>query len=194
MEDVTNVVIVGVGGQGILLASTIISRVAVDAGHDVKSNEVHGMAQRGGSVISQIRYGSKIYSPLVMKGTAHFLLALEKAEALRYLHLCSETTTAVVNNLAIVPVTVTSGDARYPENAEHLLKEQIKNCHFVEAEEIAVKAGSIRTMNVVLIGALSNFIPFEQDAFEAAIRGSVKEKFIEMNIEAFRRGRTVTSQ
>jgi len=190
---VTNVVIVGVGGQGILLASTIVSRVAVLAGHDVKNNEVHGMAQRGGSVISQIRFGPRVYSPLVMKGTAHFLLALEEAEALRYLYLCNGKTAAVVNSLQIVPVTVTSGKARYPENAEQVLRKQLPDCRFIQAQQIAEEVGNIRTMNVVLIGAISNLLPFEADAFEEAIKSSVKPKFVDINIEAFQRGRAVTA-
>ena len=118
MDDIKNILLVGVGGQGIILASTIISQAALLAGHDVKNNEVHGMAQRGGSVVSQIRFGKRVYSPLIQRGTADYVISLEKLETVRYLHFCNPETKVVVNNLEIVPVTVTSGGAEYPKNID----------------------------------------------------------------------------
>ena len=189
MSDVTNVVLVGVGGQGIILASTIISETAVLKGYDVKNNEVHGMAQRGGSVISQIRFGKQVHSPLIKNGSADFVLSLEKLETLRYLHLYNTKTKLIVNNLEIVPVTVTSGAYEYPQDLDEKLTSIFKYIQFIDAESIAKKAGSIRTANVVLIGALSHYLPLEDELFIKAIKSSVKSNYIDMNINAFNKGR-----
>lgn len=189
MNDVTNVVLVGVGGQGIILASTIISETAVLKGFDVKNNEVHGMAQRGGSVISQIRFGAQVHSPLIKNGSADFVLSLEKLETLRYLHLYNTETKLIVNNLEIVPVSVTSGAYEYPQDLDKKLTSTFKYIQFIDAESIAKKVGSIRTANVVLIGALSHYLPLEDELFIKAIRSSVKSNYIDMNIDAFHEGR-----
>jgi len=189
MDEITNFVIVGVGGQGILLASAVISEAVVLAGFDVKSNEVHGMAQRGGSVISQIRFGSKVYSPLVQEGSAHFVISLEKLETLRYFKLYNKETKVVVNNLEIVPVTVTSGTTEYAQDIDSVLKKSISDLHFVDAENIARKAGNVRAANVVLIGAMSNYLSFDDELFERAIENSVKKQYIDLNIKSFHLGK-----
>lgn len=189
MEEVKNVLLVGVGGQGIILASTILSRAALLTGHDVKNNEVHGMAQRGGSVVCQIRFGKKVHSPLISRGSAHYLIALEKLEALRYLEFCSRTTKVVVNRQKIIPVTVTSGDAEYPEDIEDILNRKLDHVQFVDALKIANEVGNDRAANVVLIGAMSGGLPFEDNVFEQAIEASVKKGFLDMNIKAFYRGK-----
>jgi indolepyruvate ferredoxin oxidoreductase beta subunit len=189
MEDIRNVLLVGVGGQGIILASTIISQAALLSGHDVKSNEVHGMAQRGGSVVSQIRFGKKVFSPLIRNGSAHYVISLEKLETIRYLHFCNPETRVVVNNLEIVPVTVTSGDAEYPKDIDRILNEKLKYVDMIDAIDIAKKAGNIKAANVVLIGAMSRHLPFEDRVFERAIGESVKKEFLDMNIRAFYSGK-----
>jgi indolepyruvate ferredoxin oxidoreductase beta subunit len=189
MEGVKNVLLVGVGGQGIILASTILSQAALLAGHDVKNNEVHGMAQRGGSVVSQIRFGEKVHSPLIRRGTAHYLISLEMLEALRYLEFCNSATKVVVNRQKIVPVTVTSGDAVYPNNIEEVLNERLDHVEFVDALKVAREVGSIKIANVVLVGAMSRHLPLTDRVFERAIEISVKKEFISMNIEAFYRGK-----
>lgn len=191
MEEVKNVLLVGVGGQGIILASTIISQAALLAGHDVKNNEVHGMAQRGGSVISQIRFGKEVHSPLIRRGSAHYLISLEKLEALRYLEYCNRGTKVVVNRQEIVPVTVTSGGAEYPEDIEETLKERLDNVEFVDALRIAREAGSTKAVNVVLIGAMSRHLPFDDSVFESAIEAFVKKAFLDMNIKAFYLGKEI---
>jgi indolepyruvate ferredoxin oxidoreductase beta subunit len=189
MEDIRNILLVGVGGQGIILASTIISQAALLSGHDVKSNEVHGMAQRGGSVVSQIRFGEKVFSPLIQHGSAHYVISLEKLETIRYLHFCNSETRVVVNNLEIVPVTVTSGDAEYPKDIDRILNDKLKYVDIIDAVDIAKKAGNIKAANVVLIGAMSRHFPFEDRVFERAIGESVKKKFLDMNIRAFYSGK-----
>jgi len=189
MESVVNFVIVGVGGQGILLASSIISEVAVLSGFDVKSNEVHGMAQRGGSVISQIRYGEKVYSPLIMEKTAHYLVSMEKAEALRYRYLCNSGTRVVVNDLEVVPVTVTSGKSEYPEDIDGILERSFSSFNMIKAQDIALKAGSNRATNVVLIGAVSHYLDFDDELYLQAIKNLVKKQYIDINIKAFYMGK-----
>ena len=188
-NGVTNFVLVGVGGQGIILASTIVSESAVLAGYDVKNNEVHGMAQRGGSVISQIRFGPHVYSPLIKKQSAHYVISLEKLETLRYRHLYNPETRMVVNNLKITPVTVTSGTSEYPADIDKYLTENFQHVAIIDANSIAEEAGNLKTANVVIIGAMSNFLPFGDEIFEAAIRNSVKKNYIDLNIEAFYRGK-----
>lgn len=189
MDDVTNFVLVGVGGQGIILASTIISETAVLAGFDVKNNEVHGMAQRGGSVISQIRFGKQVYSPIIRKKSAHYVISLEKLETLRYLHLCNTDTRLIVNNLQNVPVTVTSGNSEYPSDIDKHLTQTFKHIRFIDANQIAEEVGNIRTANVVLIGAMSNFLHFDDKIFEKAICNSVKKNYADINLKAYYRGK-----
>ncbi len=195
MEGIFDIVIVGVGGQGIILASSILAEVALYCGYDVKTNEVHGMAQRGGSVISQIRFGEKVYSPLVKSGDADLLIGLEKLEAVRGLKYCSRDSKVVVNNRKIPPITVSSGDSKYPddEEIERIIKDNIENYFFIPAEKVALEVGNIRTENVVMLGASSNFLPFSSEDFERAIKKLVKKEYIDVNIEAFNRGRELTS-
>jgi indolepyruvate ferredoxin oxidoreductase beta subunit len=187
--DVTNFVLVGVGGQGIILASTIVSEAAMIAGHDVKNNEVHGMAQRGGSVISQIRFGPQVYSPLIKKQSADFVISLEKLETLRYLHLYNPETKMVVNDLKITPVTVTSGKSEYPGDIDKYLTDSFQHVKIIDANRIAEDAGNIKAANVVIIGAMSSYLPFGDDIFEAAINNSVKKNYVDLNIECFYRGK-----
>ncbi len=182
-------VLAGVGGQGILLASEIIAQAARIAGFDVKTNEVHGMAQRGGSVIGQIRYGKKVYSPLVAKGQAKVLGALERIEALRYADYLSDDGLVAVNSQMMVPVTVSMGMSTYPDNAEQLLKEKFKNLIYFDAGAIAAGLGNVKIANVVLLGALSKGLDLPLEVWKEAIKVSVKPKFVELNINAFEAGR-----
>ena len=189
MDEVKNILLVGVGGQGIILASTILSQAALLAGHDVKNNEVHGMAQRGGSVVAQIRFGKKVFSPLIGRGQADYLLALEKLEALRYLEFCNSGTKVVVNNQEIMPVTVTSGGAEYPKDIEKVLTERLEHVRIIDALSVAKEAGNEKAANVVMIGAMSLFLPFGEELFSEAISSSVKKRFVDINIKAFYGGR-----
>jgi indolepyruvate ferredoxin oxidoreductase beta subunit len=190
MENkITSVVMAGVGGQGILLASEITAQAAMLAGFDVKTNEVHGMAQRGGSVLGQIRYGKKVYSPLVAKGTANVLLALEQIEALRFSDYLADGGFAVVNAQAIIPVTVSSGAAKYPGDIKAKLDDVFKKLVFIDAAKIAIELGNIRTANVVLLGAMSKHLDLPIDCWEKAIEKAVKGKYTELNQKAFEAGR-----
>ncbi|MBF0478075.1 MAG: indolepyruvate oxidoreductase subunit beta [Candidatus Omnitrophica bacterium] len=188
-DTIVSIVIAGVGGQGILLASDITALAALNAGFDVKTNEVHGMAQRGGSVIGQIRYGKKVYSPLVKKGTAQVLAGLERIEILRYAEYLAKDGLAVVNSQMIIPVTVSMGVSKYPADAKQLLESTFPRLVYFDAGVEAAKLGNIKAANVVLLGAISNGIGLPLEAWTGAITKRVPQKFLDLNIKAFMAGR-----
>ena len=172
-----------------MLASAIVARAAMAAGHEVKTNEVHGMAQRGGSVVAQIRYGSQVHSPLVAERSARALVALEKIEAIRFAHYMAPDGLAVVSTQQIVPVTVSSGNAEYPADADDRLRKLFPRLVAVDAGGIALELGNARTANVVVIGALSNGLDLPVDAWRTAVSQSVKPQYLEVNVKAFDAGR-----
>ncbi|GHT23588.1 indolepyruvate oxidoreductase [Planctomycetales bacterium] len=185
----TSIVLVGVGGQGILLASEVVAQAAMNSGYDVKTNEVHGMAQRGGSVVAQIRYGKEVFSPIVAKKTAKVLASLERIECLRYIDYLAEDGLAVVSDQKIVPVTSSSGGVPYPEVDEKVLSQYFPNLVYLQAVSLAAELGNIKIANVILVGALSAHLDLPEDAWKEAIRKSVKEKLADINIKAFQAGR-----
>lgn len=189
MTKITNCVLAGVGGQGILLASSIISRVAMSVGLDVKTNEVHGMAQRGGSVLAQIRFGKEVFSPMVKRGTVDYLIALEIVEALRYADYLSPGGLVLASTQRIVPITVSTGAFKYPDVPEKLLKERFPNVVLCPCLEIAERLGEPRAANVVMIGLFSKFIPLSEQVFIEAMKKLIKPKYLEVNKRAFRAGR-----
>lgn len=188
----SDVVLVGVGGQGIVLASKLLAEAAFRAGYDVKASEVHGMAQRGGSVLAQVRFGKKVFSPLVPSGMADFLVGLEEVEALRYAGYLGDEGWAIVNRRKIVPVTVSSGSFKYPEDIERRLRARFERLVLVEGERLAREAGSARTENVVLLGALSNFLEVPLGIWEEVIVHLVPRS-TEANLRAFSLGREATA-
>jgi indolepyruvate ferredoxin oxidoreductase beta subunit len=185
---VTGIVMVGVGGQGILLAAQIAARAALIAGNDVKTNEVHGMAQRGGSVVAQIRYGARVFSPLVPEGSASVILSLERIEALRFADYLAPGGLAVVSTQAIVPVTVSSGQATYPADAEERLRKRFRRLVFVDAVSVAEKLCDTRVANVVLLGAMSTALSLPRESWAEAIAQCVKPRFVDVNRKAFEEG------
>jgi indolepyruvate ferredoxin oxidoreductase beta subunit len=189
VAKVTNVLLVGVGGQGTILAARILSGVLQEAGYDVKMSEVHGMSQRGGSVVTFVRYGDKVYSPLVDKGKADIILSFEKLEALRWLPYLKADGTMVVNDLALLPAPVLMGKAEYPYNALDILREKEKKLIALDAAKIAAEeAGNIRTQNVVLLGALAKHMDIPTETWEKVIRESVPPKTVDANLKAFAAG------
>lgn len=188
-NETTSVVLVGVGGQGILLASTIVARAAMLAGFDVKTNEVHGMAQRGGSVIAQIRYGAQVHSPLVTPGEARVLGSFECIEALRCAHYLAPGGLAVVSTQAIVPVTVSSGQAKYPADSDERLSAAFPRLVALDAAEVATTLGDIRAANMVLLGALSAGLELDEALWRQAIEKSVAPRTVALNVKAFEAGR-----
>ncbi len=185
-----NVIICGVGGQGILLASELLSLVAVEAGFDVKKSEVHGMAQRGGSVVSHVRIAGKVHSPLVEEGTCDAILSFEKGEVLRYIHyLRPGQGICIVNDLEIIPLMVTAGLDTYPENVIERISEHARTVHLIDGIALAKEAGDPRTLNVAFLGVLSNYMDIPEATWKKVIERRVPPKTVEMNLRAFEMGR-----
>ncbi|NLS93512.1 MAG: indolepyruvate oxidoreductase subunit beta [Planctomycetaceae bacterium] len=187
-QDTVSVVLAGVGGQGILLASEILARAALAAGFDVKTNEVHGMAQRGGSVIAQVRFGREVFSPLVARGSARVLGALERVEALRQHQFLASDGLAVVSSQMVVPVTVSSGQAAYPADVEQRLRAAFPRLVYVDAVEKATRLGNHRAANLVVLGAMAHALDLPDEAWHEAVRSSVKPQHVEVNLKAFAAG------
>lgn len=190
-NEITSVVLAGVGGQGILLASDIVAHAAIQAGFDVKTNEVHGMAQRGGSVIAQVRYGKTVHSPLVPERSAQVLGSLEKVEAIRFAHYLAPGGLAVVSSQEVIPVTVSSGESHYPADAAERLARLFSRLIYVDAVERARGLGDIRAANTLLLGALSTGLGLPVEAWMAALDACVREKHRRVNQEAFNLGRSL---
>ena len=182
-----NIMIVGVGGQGTLLTSRILGKLATGAGYDVKLSEVHGMAQRGGSVVTFVRYGEKVSEPIVEEGQADVLIAFERLEALRYLHFLKKDGVVIVNDWRIDPITVVTGVASYPENVLDTLKEMRKTI-VVEATAEAKKLGAPKAFNIIVLGAAARHMGFEKQDWLSVIETTVPPKTIEVNKQAFEIG------
>lgn len=182
-----NIMIVGVGGQGTLLASRILGKVAIKEGFDVKVSEVHGMSQRGGSVVTYVKYGEKVYSPIIDRGEADLILAFEMLEAMRALPYLKKGGKMIANTQKINPMPVITGAAQYPENIEEKLKTKI-DLQAVDALSLAEKAGTIKAVNVVLIGLLAKSMDVDKNVWLEVIKETVPEKFLDVNIKAFELG------
>jgi len=183
--------LVGVGGQGVLLASDILAQVGLKAGYDVKKAEVHGMAQRGGSVVSHVRWAEKVLSPLIGQGEVDYLLALEKLEALRHIEMLRPSGTALVNDYAIPPVSVSSGDDVYPddEHMRQVISEVTEDLRLVPGTKLAEELGEARAANVVMLGALSALLDVPPQVWLEVIAERVPERYVELNRRAFLKGR-----
>ena len=187
MRD-TSIMIVGVGGQGTLLTSRILGNVGISTGTDVKVSEVHGMSQRGGSVVTYVKMGEKVHSPVIEKGEADILLCFEELEALRWIDYAKKDASIIINTQRIDPMPVITGKAKYPENIIERIKAEYKNVVAVPALELARAAGSIKAVNVVMIGVLAKKTGIPKEKWIDSIRKTVKPQFVDMNIEAFRSG------
>ena len=183
--ETKNVMIVGVGGQGSLLASKLLGRLLLTKGYDIKVSEVHGMSQRGGSVVTYVRFGDKVYSPVIDKGQADYIVSFELLEAARWTEYLKPGGKIIVNTQQINPMPVIIGAAEYPEN----LVQQMVDAHIdvdaVDALSLAVEAGSSKAVNLVLMGRLSKYFDFTEEEWLTAIEASVPQKFLELNKKAF---------
>lgn len=187
-----DILIVGVGGQGVLLASELISEVAMKFGYDVKKSEVHGMSQRGGVVSSHVRIGPRVYSPTIQYGQADALIAFEQAEGLRAIDWMKKDGVAIVSTTSLIPAIVTSSKSfSYPDDAVDRLKKKAANVIAVDADSIARELGNPRLVNTILLGILSNYLPFALDQWNEVIRAKVKARFIDINLSALERGRSI---
>lgn len=189
MENSGNILLCGVGGQGILLASELIAFALLASGMDAKKSEVHGMAQRGGSVEAHLRYGKKVHSPLIEPGTADVLIALETMEAMRYLPYLNKNSTVIINTQKIMPPAVATGKTEYPDNIISELKSRGLKVIPIDGFEIARKAGNVKAANVSLVGALSSIMPIPEETFIKVIKEKVPARFLDVNLEVFQEGR-----
>jgi indolepyruvate ferredoxin oxidoreductase beta subunit len=184
---IKSIKLVGVGGQGTILATTLLSAALVDAGFDVKMSEIHGMSQRGGSVSSEIRYGEKVYSPVISKGEVDVLVAFEQMEAARTIDYMKPDGVLIVNDHKINSMVTLNGKIKYPENILEELHKTVKT-YTVKATEMAIELGNTKVMNVIMLGAVVKAMNLEHLDFEKAIRENVKKQFIEINLQAFKLG------
>lgn len=184
-----NIMIVGVGGQGSLLASKLLGYLLLAEGYDVKVSEVHGMSQRGGSVVTYVRFGEKVYSPIIDKGEADFIVSFEKLEAARYVEYLKSEGRIVVNTQEIDPMPVITGAMSYPENLIDKMKALGINVDAMDCLSLANEAGSSKAVNLVLMGRLSKYFDIPLDKWQSAIDACVPEKFAELNHKAFMLGR-----
>lgn len=189
MNEVKNIMIVGVGGQGALLASKTLGQVLLDSGFDVKVSEVHGMSQRGGSVVTYVRYGKKVYSPIVDKGQADFIVSFEMLEAARYTEYLKTDGQIVVNTQNIDPMPVITGAAEYPTNLQEKIQAANIKIDAIDCLTLAEQAGTSKAVNIVLMGRLSKYMDFPLETWLQAIEKLVKPQFLEINKKAFLLGR-----
>lgn len=187
-NKVLNILIVGVGGQGTILASRILSHIGQAEGYDVKVSEIHGMAQRGGSVVTQVRMGEKVYSPIISEGQADIILAFERLEALRWMHYLKKGGKIIINNQAIPPVPVLMGLQEYPDNIIERIRTKVPNTIAVDALPLARKCGNDKALNVVLMGVLAREMGIAKDKWIRALEEKVPAKFLELNKQAFDEG------
>ena len=186
-----DVFLAGVGGQGTLLASEVLCEAFLLAGFDVKKSEVHGMAQRGGAVTTHLRFGPKVYSPLIEPGKADLLIAFEKIEALRFAHYLRPGGVMVVNAQEVFPPSVGTGQERYPQDAVERLRAVTDRLHMVDALAAALSMREVRAVNMVMVGAASHFLPLPEAAYEEALKARLQEKLVAVNVQAFRAGRAL---
>lgn len=189
---VTNILISGTGGQGIVLAGRIIASVAFRSGYDVKESEIHGMAQRGGTVVAHIRFGDIVYSPHIPIGKADIMVALEELEALRYLHYLKNFGLVILNKKKILPSNARQED--YPENVEVQIKLKGFSVKVIEAEKVAKQLGNPKVENSVILGVLSEYLPFKENIWQEVISQMVPQKTVDINIKAFNEGRRLAEQ
>ncbi len=187
--ETTNILLAGVGGQGVLLASQIFTQVAIEADLDVKQSEVHGMSQRGGSVTSHVRFGTKVYSPTIDPGEADFLIGFERLETLRNLHCLKKGGIVIYNTMRINPSTVASGVAEYPDDVNDRIVACGEKVFAIDGLDLALKAGNARSANVVMVGAVSSFLPLPESLWETKIREILPAKLVDLNLKAFHLGR-----
>lgn len=187
MTDTKSILLVGVGGQGTILASKILSKGLISAGYDVKMSEIHGMSQRGGSVTTQVRYGKEVFSPIIRKGQADILVSFEVMEALRWISHLKVDGKAIINNYEIPSVPILIGEKDYPKNIIERIENKVDTV-VIDAVRIAEELGNAKTMNIVLLGLLVKAMKLDDINWENIIRTTVKERFIDINIKALNEG------
>jgi indolepyruvate ferredoxin oxidoreductase beta subunit len=193
MSGQGNILFCGVGGQGILLASEVTAYSLLAVGMDVRKSEVHGMAQRGGSVTAHLRYGAKVYSPLISPGEADIVVAFEMMEAVRYLPFMHSESKVIVNTHKIFPPAIATGKMDYPENVLAELAGHDIHVKEIDAFEVASKVGEVRAVNIVMVGVLSTYLPIDVQVFMDVMNEHIPERFRDVNIKAFQEGRKLAA-
>ena len=193
MSEQGNILFCGVGGQGILLASEVTAYSLLAAGKDVRKSEVHGMAQRGGSVTAHLRYGGKVYSPLISPGEADIVVAFEMLEAVRYLPYMHSGSKVIVNTHKIYPPAVATGKMAYPENVLNELISRDIHVKELDAFEIASSVGEVRAVNIVMVGVLSTYLPVDEQVYVDVMHERIPARFRDVNIRAFQEGRKIAA-
>ena len=188
-DQTTNVLVAGVGGQGVILASDIMSEVFMEAGYDVKKSEIHGMAMRGGIVTSHFRFGKKVYSPLIKEGEVDILFAFEQLEGLRWINHLRSQGKIIMNDHRVNPPIVNLGEMEYPRNIPETIRSKFKDFYLIQGTEIALQVGDVRAANVVLLGAMSKFFEIDQERWLKTILNYLPPKVHEVNRKAFAAGR-----
>jgi len=190
-----DILIVGVGGQGTILASDILGAVAIAAGYEIKKTDTLGMAQRGGSVVSHVRIGEKVWSPLIKEGDVDILLAFEKLEAARWTPYLSSNALVILNDYAIPPLSVSLGTQCYPGTAEiqEILEQKTANIHLIDGNSKAKQIGDVRTLNIIMLGYLSSFLSIEPKTWQECLTKILPAKILDMNLKAFELGRKESS-
>lgn len=183
-----NLLLVGVGGQGTILVSKVLSQGLIDAGYDVKMSEIHGMAQRGGSVTTQIKFGEKVYSPCIGKGEADVMVAFEKLEAARWISNLKKGGILLVNDVEIHPLSVLIGKEKYPSGILQKLEDEVENIKIVDTYSVAKKLGEPRAQNIVMLGVLIKTLKLEEIDWERVLRDILPDKILEVNIKALKKG------
>lgn len=186
-----NILLVGVGGQGTILASKVLSEGLIRAGYDVKMSEIHGMSQRGGSVTTHVRFGRRVYSPIIDEGQADILVSFEKVEAVRWLSYLKPGGTLVVNDYEIHPLSVLTGAAAYPEEIIGLLKKEVPNLIVADAGRIAAELGNVRAQNIVLLGTLVKGMKLDDIDWGSVLKELVPQRLYDLNVKAFAAGRAL---
>lgn len=188
MNNLTNILIVGVGGQGTILASRVLAGVVQKIGQDVKVSEIHGMSQRGGSVVTQVRYGKEVNSPIISQGEADIILAFEKLEALRWLPYLKRDGIILINDQRLDPMPVVIGTAQYPEDAVNTIKKHCTKAIAIDGLGEAIQAGNPKAVNVVLLGLLARYLDIDKQLWLDVIRETVPQKLLDVNLKAFEAG------
>ena len=192
-DRVYNVLIVGVGGQGIILASDVLGKVAARHGYDVNKNEIHGMAQRWGSVSSHVRFCKTVHSPIIKMGEADVLLSFEQIETLRYFPFLSEKGKVILNDQKILPPAVFTGKQEYPSDVISRIKGKVPDAVVVDGQAMAAEVGNPRVVNVIFLGILSQFLDIPAHVYEEVLKESLKAKLVDINLKAFHVGRSVVA-
>jgi indolepyruvate ferredoxin oxidoreductase beta subunit len=187
----TDILMTGVGGQGVILASDALAEIVMKAGHDVKKSDSLGMSQRGGSVVSHLRLGRRVFSPMIRKGEADILLAFERLEGARWADYVHERSIAIINDLAIPPLSVVGGASAYPSTAEveEIIRRHTDQVYIIPGTEIAREMGNPQVLNVLLVGFLSVFLDIEEPSYIDDLSQRVPQKVLQLNLKAFARGR-----